>query len=141
MKYAIEIEGGRAALIETPGEIEKTALVLKGRAERVSDDFDPDAIDDFHFHDGRFRRKPPGGIKIDKTYVKADLVDVIRVTGVPAGSTVMTSVDVRECCPSRVRVFLVDDGVAELAFSEPGDYTIKILSPGARPVEVVIHAV
>lgn len=140
MKYAIEIDGGQAALIEVPGEIEETALVLTGAVARVEDDFDPASISDFHFDAGRFRRKPPSGIKIDKTHVNADLVDVAVVTGVPAGATVMTSVEVRSCCPARTRVFRVDDGVAELAFSEPGDYTVKVLSQGARPWEVVVHA-
>ncbi len=140
MKYVIQHPDGTLALVEAAYETAEMALVHDGPRFPVDGAVTPEDLGDFMVSDGRFRRKPPAPIQWSKDYVKADAVDTVMITGLPPGTRLVATAAVEACCSFRTYPFEINDGTAEMVFTEPGDYEITLHMREHKTVTRTIHA-
>ena len=141
MKYVMQHDDGSLALVETPYEIEESGLEHPGPKVQVADDFQAEDLAEFQMTAGKLKRKAPPSLTWSKTHVVADLADQVLISGLPEGTLLFVKTTVEDCCPERTYLFEVDDGTAELVFSEPGEYEVTMRMCGHKTIRRTIHAV
>ncbi|MBB3265037.1 hypothetical protein FHW79_002657 [Azospirillum sp. OGB3] len=79
---------------------------------------------------GQLLERPPLDLQVSKTELVADGEDVVTVTGVPGGCSVVTPAG----------HFIVDDGVVEFATIHKGSHRLFFDTFPERPAEAIVHA-
>ena len=95
----------------------------------IQDDINIGEIQNHLFTGGRVKEKTEHN-GFDKVSARSNLRDRVEMRNVPKGTTI----DVLGHGS-----YTVDDGVADLVFSEPGEYSISVDPFPYKPFEVTIH--
>ena len=95
----------------------------------IQDDINIGEIQNHLFTGGRVKAKTEHN-GFDKMSARSNLRDRVEMRNVPKGTTI----DVLGH-----GMYTVDDGVVDLVFSEPGEYSISVDPFPYKPFEVTIH--